>query len=201
MLCGMKSRFLLFTALLALSACSGNEVRNTLGLERNAPDEFVVLSRPPLSVPPEFELRPPGKGVPPAGTSTRDAARKAVLGTSEKPASLDEVDAPSNVDTAVTPVLSSDAASSAESRLLSRSGAENADPDIREKLGKSKPKAKSTAKSLLEKIAGEEGAEPLVDARKETVRVRKNAQSGKKINEGKVPTLDPGKTSVIDKIF
>ena len=44
-------------AALALSACDGGSVANTLGMNIEAPDEFTVVSRPPLSLPPEFNLR------------------------------------------------------------------------------------------------------------------------------------------------
>ena len=39
----------------SLSACSG--VKKKLGLENSAPDEFLVTSRAPLSLPPEYDLR------------------------------------------------------------------------------------------------------------------------------------------------
>jgi hypothetical protein len=198
----MKTIFLAIPILAMLTACSGNDVRSTLGLEYEEPDEFVVLSRPPLSVPPEFNLRPPKPGQEPKSGNPQAAARKALLGSEPKPATLDEVEQPA-VDTAVTPVLSSDATSNGESLLLQKTGAAKADPDIRKKLGvdTSKPKPASAAKRLIEKINPSEKAEPLVDATKETERLRKVKQSGKKINDGKVPTIDPSKTSVIDKIF
>ena len=47
---------------LALSACSGDELTRTFGLTRDAPDEFQVTTRAPLSMPPDFTLRPPRPG-------------------------------------------------------------------------------------------------------------------------------------------
>jgi len=43
-----------------LSAC-GNW-KQTLGIEPTSPDEFAVESRAPLTVPPDFDLRPPQPG-------------------------------------------------------------------------------------------------------------------------------------------
>jgi len=40
----------------SLSACSG--VKKTLGLENSAPNEFLVSTRAPLTLPPEYDLRP-----------------------------------------------------------------------------------------------------------------------------------------------
>ena len=50
------TRYSLPLVLLALAACSGNDVSDTLGLQKSAPDEFVVVSRPPLVVPPPVSL-------------------------------------------------------------------------------------------------------------------------------------------------
>src|SRR5579871_3802882 len=47
-------------ALVALAACS--DLRESLGLGRTAPDEYTVIDRPPLSMPPDFGLRPPQPG-------------------------------------------------------------------------------------------------------------------------------------------
>src|SRR3954467_9125253 len=47
---------------LGLAACSGDELTRTFGLTRDAPDEFQVTTRAPLSMPPDFTLRPPSPG-------------------------------------------------------------------------------------------------------------------------------------------
>jgi hypothetical protein len=50
------------TAALALSACSG--VRRAVGADKVTPDEFRVVTKAPLVVPPEYNLRPPRPGEP-----------------------------------------------------------------------------------------------------------------------------------------
>jgi hypothetical protein len=37
-------------------------MKRAIGLERTSPDEFAVESRAPLTMPPDFELRPPQPG-------------------------------------------------------------------------------------------------------------------------------------------
>ena len=55
----MVQRIVLIIAALGIVvSCSGN-VQDSLGLRRSAPNEFRVVSNPPLSLPPEFSLRPP----------------------------------------------------------------------------------------------------------------------------------------------
>ena len=55
-------RLLALAGLLGLASCSGDELTRTFGLSRDAPDEFQVTTRAPLSMPPDFSLRPPRPG-------------------------------------------------------------------------------------------------------------------------------------------
>lgn len=48
------------TGALLLPGCT--DLRRSIGLERTSPDEFAVESRAPLTMPPDFELRPPQPG-------------------------------------------------------------------------------------------------------------------------------------------
>jgi len=45
---------------LLISGCS--DLKKAMGLERTSPDEFAVESRAPLTMPPDFNLRPPQPG-------------------------------------------------------------------------------------------------------------------------------------------
>ncbi|MCQ2741200.1 MAG: DUF3035 domain-containing protein [Alphaproteobacteria bacterium] len=47
---------LMLCVIMSLTACSMN--KEQLGLSKKSPDETVVESRGPLSLPPEFEVRP-----------------------------------------------------------------------------------------------------------------------------------------------
>ncbi len=201
------TRYLLLLGVLALTACTGQDVQETFGMNRKAPDEFVVYSRPPLSVPPEFDLKPPRPGEEsPNVVTTEDQARQVLLGTKRKPATLDEAAAKvdSSVETAVEPVLQSDAPSGAQSSFLKKAGTAKADPDIRATLGKDvieAPKKKKKAESLYESIVGDDKNEPVVDAKGEAERIRDNRDKGKPVTEGKTPTKDEKPKSVLDKIL
>ena len=46
---------------LMLAAC-GDDASDAFGYDKSAPDEFTVISRPPLILPPDYNLRPPGSG-------------------------------------------------------------------------------------------------------------------------------------------
>ncbi len=79
----MKRNIIIMASLAALAlplgGCSGNQ--EFLGRSRKAPDEFAVYSRAPLSMPPDFALRPPGSGgTRPQAVAPRKDAKKALLG-------------------------------------------------------------------------------------------------------------------------
>jgi hypothetical protein len=71
---------LLTGSLLLLVGCSSSGLTRTFGLTRDAPDEFTVTTRAPLSMPPEFNLRPPQPGaVRPQEQSERTQAEEALV--------------------------------------------------------------------------------------------------------------------------
>lgn len=189
--------------LFLLAACGSGDVRDTLGLDKSAPDEFKVVSRPPLSVPPEFDLRPPTPGAPQrSAPSTEKAAKSLVLKDGTMTTSDLDSYTPES-ETSVDPVVSGDVESSAESSFLSRVGVAKADPEIRGKLHedqKALPVVEDDV-SPLEKLMGVEPSDPVVDAKAETARIQKNKKEGKPVTAGKVKTVDPKKGSVLDKIF
>jgi hypothetical protein len=196
-------RLLPVVCLLALAACSSGDVADTLGLNKEAPDEFVVVSRPPLSLPPDFELSPPRPGAEgPNAINTQNEARKLLLGTDTPAASLDELQVPTG-DTAVTPVLTSDAPTAASASFLKSIGADAASPDIRLQLGEdiTAIPEKKESQTLYEDWLNEDAGEPVVDPAKESERLRSNKDEGKPITEGDTPTVDEKPKSVIDKVF
>ena len=68
-----------------LAAC-GSDVADSLGYGKSPPDEFTVISRPPLILPPDYNLRPPGSGT--ARTTAlkpNEIAKILVLGKENKP--------------------------------------------------------------------------------------------------------------------
>ncbi|MFW6413287.1 MAG: DUF3035 domain-containing protein [Oceanicaulis sp.] len=107
----MRIRSLLLisaAALIGTTACSSG-VRQALGAERSTPDEFRVVTIAPLSVPPEYNLRPPAPGELRAEDVFQDRqARRALFGD-----------------------LDSSNASDGEILFAARAGAADANPDVR----------------------------------------------------------------------
>jgi hypothetical protein len=66
----------LLGAILLLSGC--DNFKRNIGLEPTMPDEFAVQSRAPLTMPPDYDLRPPRPGAPrPQDKTAAQEARKA----------------------------------------------------------------------------------------------------------------------------
>jgi hypothetical protein len=116
-------------AVLTTGACSG--MGDKLGLNSQAPDEFKVVAKAPLVVPPDYALRPPAPGQPrPNELQPESQARTALLGQEQ----------------AVS-------RSQGESLLVSRAGVQKADPLIRyvvdDEFGDIAHKDKSFADTVL----------------------------------------------------
>jgi len=81
----MRIRSLAALSLLTLSSASlaacGGGFGDSIGLSKITPDEFLTVSTAPLSLPPEYGLRPPAPGQPrPQELAPESAARQILLG-------------------------------------------------------------------------------------------------------------------------
>lgn len=175
----MTSRWLLVLPLLAtvlpLTACS--EVKDQLGLTRRTPDEFAVISRAPLEIPPELngQLPVPQPGMQrPQEISPGDAAQAALL--SER-------------------VPTSDTQSSAENTLLQKAGASQATPDIRSIVNRESVENTKDQRPVVKRILSivdskDAGPAAVLDAPGEMQRLKTNKQTGQPVTQGDTPTLD-----------
>jgi len=102
---------------LLLSACGGNEstLQKALGYDSNGPDEMAVIKRPPLILPPDFNLRPPRAGNPEtAERAASEAARETLIGSTpsaENSTSAAEIELQSTEAASARDILTNGAAS------------------------------------------------------------------------------------------
>jgi len=68
---------LCLTAAPLIAGCS--DFKKTIGLEEPMPDEFAVESRAPLTIPPDFDLRPPQPGASRPQEKSADQQAKQVI--------------------------------------------------------------------------------------------------------------------------
>ncbi|NQW02373.1 MAG: DUF3035 domain-containing protein [Rhodospirillales bacterium] len=174
----MRLPSLILLTLVAVFALSGCEsAKKAFGGNKSAPDEFVVYSRPPLSQPPDFSLRPPTPGVArPQSELPADIARDALLGTDN---SSRQRLASVRQDEAATPGLQA---------LMKNTGATDADPDIRRKIDEETSILAEEDQRLVDKMIFWVDDKPfqgtVLDPQKEQQRIREAQALGKPVTEG-----------------
>ncbi len=185
-----------------LSGCGGQNARDILGLGRKAPDEFRVVSRPPLSTPPDFQLRPPVEGqgenvgLPPADLQAKSLI---VEGKDISDIEYDFRRKMGVADTAVGVVDVYAGGSAADQSLLKSAGASVADPNIREIIYQERSTIEEAAKSSW--LAPKKTGGVIVDAEKEKQRLDANKEAGKSVIEGETPSIEPKERGFLEKLF
>ena len=168
-----------FIAILAclsgLAACSN--AKEQLGLTRSAPDEYAIVKRAPLEMPPDYALRPPRPGMArPQEAEPGKQAQMALFGNDSQQSSRK------------TP-------EDGESALLQQAGADNAQPGIRQQVDRETALLEPQEKPVIEKLLGwagtgsEKPPATVVDAKAEAERLKKNAEEGRPVTEGNTPTI------------
>lgn len=173
-------------AVLALSGCGGNN--DLLGLkDKKPPDEFAVYSRAPLSLPPDYGLRPPQPGAArPQTVAPRNDARRAVFGgTQAQPAPAGS-----------SPGLQA---------LLADTGALEADPSIRATVNRETSVLAEEDKSFTDRLIfwSSDSAEygKVVDPKAEAKRIQENQALGQALTTGETPTIEKKRRALFEGIF
>jgi hypothetical protein len=195
---GARAAIALLTLTL-LSACAGGSVQNALGLGKRSPDEFAVVSRAPLVVPPDFDLRPPrpGEARPLVGTAG-DQARATLLG--EAPAAAER---PALAAQPLDPV-----SSAGQQALLGEAGGGNVDPEIRRRIAQENQSLATVEQAMFTKLLKWREPDALgavVDAPAEAERLLANRVSGRPLTTGDTPTVVQRRQSplgaLVEKVF
>jgi hypothetical protein len=187
---------LVATAGLALSGCTAT--MNALGMGKHPPDEFVVVTHPPLQLPANYDLAPPQPGAPrPQEESAAQLAEAAVVGTGAQAEGTDTASS--------TQVLPSGPATAGEEAFLQNAGVAKADPKIRQ-IVDSEAQAESDAikDNLYNKILFWQTQPPpgtVVDAKAEQQRLQENAALGKPLTQGPTPVIVRRKRAMFEGIF
>ncbi len=171
-------------SLILLAGCSGDKLARTFGLTRDAPDEYTVTTRAPLSMPPDYSLRPPRPGVPrPQEQSERAQAEAALVPETA-------LNGPQN------------SASAGQAALVQEAGPP-APSDIRRSVDQDARYAEDD-QSLIDKILywrkpNTELAQ--VDPRKESQRLRQAAALGQKPDTGETPIIQQTQSGWFTNLF
>ncbi len=167
-------------ALVLLAGC--DQTKRSLGLGKQPPDEFQVVSRAPLSVPPDFGLRPPQPGAArPQEEVPRDQAQNILFGSASAAAS----------------------GSPGLAELLAAAGVDQADPAIRQRINEENALLAGdrsfTERLVFWREAGEPGV--VVDAEAEAQRLSENAATGAPATAGDTPIIEEREKALLEGIF
>jgi hypothetical protein len=135
-----RMRNLLRGCVLAGAACSlmaCQSIRDAAGISKQPPDEFAVVTKAPLIIPPDFNLHPPKPGAPPLNQVAPTTAAQEALYS----------DDPNAIAGAISGNYSE-----AEKLLLANSGGAVADPSIRRTIASDNTKAEDTDPSLTDRL-------------------------------------------------
>ena len=131
MLLSTRKSLMFLLGALALSGC--DKTKEMFGLKREKPDEFTILSRPPLSAPPGIGLKPPlPQGVKPANQKPEAEAKESLLGTQSEE--------------------KNENFSAAESSLLEKTNAGEANSNIRTELAQNLDQESSSGDNLIQDV-------------------------------------------------
>lgn len=160
---------------LVLAGCSTQQsgIREALGLDKSAPDEFLVVTKAPLTIPPGSELVPPDPGAPPNAANNPTTVAEAATFAARR---------------------STGTASKAEATLLASAGVQGADPKVRRRLRAENLNAKEAESTVAGQILNiQRGDVETLNAEEERVRLRKN-RTGRRISAEDIlsDTCPPG---------
>ena len=171
-----------------LSACEGG-IGDALGLGKSAPDEFAVVRNAPLTLPPDFTLRPPRPGeARPNEESVREQARVALFNEAGALA-IDD---------------STAAATQGEAAFVERAGAADVDPNIRHIVDREFSGYASEDENFIDSLLfwqEEQLPGEVVDAAAEAERLRENAEAGKPVTAGETPTIKRREKALLEGVF
>ena len=172
-------------SLVTLTGCGESNLARTFGLTRDAPDEFMVTTQAPLSMPPDFNLRPPRPGVVrPQQRLEREQAEEALV-----------------PQLALTGPATG-APSRGQAALLDESGPA-VSSDVRQRVDQD-AKLEQASDSFLDKVLTwrkEDTRNLEVDPEKENQRLRQNAALGQSNAGGVTPTIKPKRETWFQKLF
>ena len=179
----MQSRnlfVLMAVAAFALSGCA--QIRGAAGEDKDSPDEFAVVTKAPLVIPPDFNLKPPAPGTAPTNQiEPTQSAQNALF-------NADQATVASTLPATMSP---------GERYFLAAAGVQNADPAIRQQLASDARGMRAADDSFANDVLFWKGPSPMpgstpLDADAEARRVdAARAGAGSSASGGPAPAAPP----------
>jgi len=198
-----RSLFLLplALALLAPAVAGCSSTKEMLGLTKRSPDEFQVVSRAPLSMPPDYSLRPPTPGAPrPQEGTTRDQAQGIVTGYADRSTSTLQPDQIPSIGEGEQ----TSTESAGESAFLQSASLTGIDPNIRKLVDEETTADQDASQSFLDDLVFWRAPEPygtVVDPVAEQKRLQENQALNQPTDTGETPIIERKKKGLLEGIF
>jgi hypothetical protein len=193
--------FPLAVALLGLGLAGCESTKEMLGLTKRSPDEFQVVSRAPLSMPPDYSLRPPTPGAPrPQEGTVQQQAQDIVTGHPDRNLTLqpDQIPPPGEGEPQRA------AESEGETAFLQSASMGGVDPNIRKLVDQETAADEESSKSLLDSLIFWRKPEPygkVVDPAAEEKRLQENQALGQPIDTGDTPIIVRKQKGILEGLF
>ena len=172
-------------------SCQG--VKDQFGLGKRSPDEFSVVTRAPLAIPPDFALRPPQPGISRPQESKPMLKAQAVLTSNVQEGTGNLSDS------------SSQNHSTGEQFLLDLAGTGSAKGNIREVINSENAVLANTEDSFVDQIMFWQQTKNLgaviIDPELEAQRLQENASLGKLPTEGVTPVIERRRKAILEDLF
>jgi Protein of unknown function (DUF3035) len=188
------------TILLTLAGCGPGTVQDALGMGKRSPDEFAVVSRAPLILPPDYGLRPPAPGQSGPGVDTSSERARTSLTGGPLP------QAPAEDQEVVSAAFDErgEVASSGERALVAQATPTPVDPEIRRRIAEENMELAQVEQALFTRLV--KWREPqnlgiVIDPVAESERLRANRAAGKPPTEGDTPVITQRRQSVLQGIL
>jgi len=182
--------------ILAVGLGGCGQLRDALGQTKDPPDEFQVVARAPLALPPNYDLRPPRPGAPrPQERSSTDAAAERILGRSARA---------STASTGAVPAAPVVVGSVGEARFRQQLGLDQAQEDIRSVVDQETADFVYETRYPIDRLLfWRDDPEPgvLLDANAERQRLQENAALGRQPNEGANPKIERKRGGLLEGLF
>jgi hypothetical protein len=169
-------------AAILLTGC-GDNLGRTVGLVRDAPDEFTVTTRAPLAMPPTYDLPPPQPGAP---------------RPQERPEHI-------QAEEALVPQTALGVAPAPETpgqQALVRAAGPPAPANIRQEVN-AEARLDRPRQTLTDRLMFWDAPPPpgtVVDATKEAQRLRGNAALGQGVETGDTPIVQPKRKNLLGSL-
>jgi Protein of unknown function (DUF3035) len=169
-----------------LAACSADLTR-TFGFTRDSPDEFTVTTQAPLTIPPDYTIRPPRPGAPrPQDVPDQVAAQEALI-----------------PQAALTSGSDSAALSPGQQALIQQAGPPPP-ANIRTQIAQEQSQLNGGGQSFADRLMFWRSQQPAgiaVDPQKESQRLREDAALGQSPTVGQTPIIQPKPRGLLEGIF